>query len=442
MKNNIKSLLITGNGLDLNSKLQSSYKNFFKNNNKILNDLYYLEKIYINIFELVDGVVQDDDSIFEFEDDLKRNYYSLYCLIEWTLGNPKDLESVKIIEPFLDTISKVINGEDYSYWLLPGVMGNSIFHNWNDIESFIGEYLNDINNHNPGIVLALEQLKNSLSIKCLEYKCKPIDFNLFMIIAGCLNKIDKEKKSSKEDLYEAINKIDINEFLYSELKKLEDNFASYLKYEVEREEYKYNVVENISKIAGEDDVNILNFNYTNYKEYINEYRNKIALNVNKVINIHGNLDVDSHIIFGIDNKFGKEDSKKHPINIPMFTKTYRIMSISSVNSDDIRDLLNSKDNDPYEKIKFFGHSLSDADYSYFQSIFDNINLYSSDVILEFYYSKHTDDENYDEIDLHKAENDVFRLLDVYGQTLDNKDHGRNLLHKLLLEGRLVIKELE
>lgn len=32
------------------------------------------------------------------------------------------------------------------------------------------------------------------------------------------------------------------------------------------------------------------------------------------------------------------------------------------------------------------------------------------------------------------------LLSSYGNTLDNKNHGKNLVHKLLLEGRLIIKK--
>lgn len=31
-----------------------------------------------------------------------------------------------------------------------------------------------------------------------------------------------------------------------------------------------------------------------------------------------------------------------------------------------------------------------------------------------------------------------QLLTTYGETLDNKDHGKNLMHKLLLEGRLEV----
>ena len=36
---------------------------------------------------------------------------------------------------------------------------------------------------------------------------------------------------------------------------------------------------------------------------------------------------------------------------------------------------------------------------------------------------------------------AIRLLAAYGNTLDNKDHGKNLIHKLLIEGRLSVKPL-
>ena len=49
-------------------------------------------------------------------------------------------------------------------------------------------------------------------------------------------------------------------------------------------------------------------------------------------------------------------------------------------------VLLTKDN-PLE-IKFYGHSLREADYSYFQSIFDSYNLYeNSKVSLMFYFPK-------------------------------------------------------
>ena len=92
-----------------------------------------------------------------------------------------------------------------------------------------------------------------------------------------------------------------------------------------------------------------------------------------------------------------------------------------------------------KSIVFYGHSLAAADYSYFQSIFDFYSIYDSDVTLVFYYSVYKEN---DREQITKTQFDSIRkLLIEYGTTLDNKDHGKNLLHKLLLEDRLIIKEL-
>ena len=37
---------------------------------------------------------------------------------------------------------------------------------------------------------------------------------------------------------------------------------------------------------------------------------------------------------------------------------------------------------------------------------------------------------------------VYRLMNDYGETLDNKDHGKNLLHKMILEDRLSVQRVE
>ena len=36
---------------------------------------------------------------------------------------------------------------------------------------------------------------------------------------------------------------------------------------------------------------------------------------------------------------------------------------------------------------------------------------------------------------------ISRLLDSYGASMDNRDHGKNLMHRLFLEGRLSVVEL-
>jgi hypothetical protein len=39
-------------------------------------------------------------------------------------------------------------------------------------------------------------------------------------------------------------------------------------------------------------------------------------------------------------------------------------------------------------IKFYGHSLGEADYSYFQAIFDSVKLYGGGTRLVFYFRPH------------------------------------------------------
>ena len=66
-----------------------------------------------------------------------------------------------------------------------------------------------------------------------------------------------------------------------------------------------------------------------------------------------------------------------------------------------------------------------------QSIFDYYDLYgNSKVSLIFYYS-----EGYEQTDA------IYRLINSYGKTLSNREQGKNLIHKLLLENRLKIVEV-
>ena len=104
----------------------------------------------------------------------------------------------------------------------------------------------------------------------------------------------------------------------------------------------------------------------------------------------------------------------------------------------MRHYLSSDPGNETSTIKFFGHSLAEADYSYFQAIFDEVSLYESNTRLIFYYNERRPDGKNAQTEMFEKVN---HLITTYGQTLDNKDHGRNLLHKLLLEGRLVIKQV-
>ena len=82
-----------------------------------------------------------------------------------------------------------------------------------------------------------------------------------------------------------------------------------------------------------------------------------------------------------------------------------------------------------------------ADYSYFQAILDAVNLYEGSTSLVFFFRPHKSPTGkMGSVD--KARKDMMTkaiaLLTAYGATLDNEDYGANLVHKLLIEGRLAV----
>ncbi len=154
------------------------------------------------------------------------------------------------------------------------------------------------------------------------------------------------------------------------------------------------------------------------------------------MNIHGKL--GGEIIFGIDGK----DCMDNP-NAVSFTKTFRLMRRGGSRTDKLIGTANSANlQGATDVIKFYGHSLGKADYSYFQSIFDGVDLYESKTVLVFYYPFDSSDEEKNESWRNGLANSINDLLVDYGATMDNQDHGKNLMHKLLLEGRLILRGVQ
>ena len=173
-------------------------------------------------------------------------------------------------------------------------------------------------------------------------------------------------------------------------------------------------------------VNILSFNYTALFDILGVQSPCFYSNVHGklCLNMCAENCTDCNIIFGIDDTVIQSQDENSELH--KFSKTYRKM----LNVNASTRILPAKDNQLID-IKFYGHSLSEADYSYFQSIFDYYNLYENNkVSLTFYYSKGFEQTE-----------KVYRLINTYGKTLSNKDQGKNLTHKLLLENRLKIIEI-
>lgn len=239
---------------------------------------------------------------------------------------------------------------------------------------------------------------------------------------------------------EYVSQDELTNYLLDSLKDYEGLFADYLGQQVEGNgEYIQKAFELFAAIR---DVclsdsersqalsSVLSFNYTTPFGFDNW-----RLGIEATRNVHGVLG-ETDIIFGIDGKDVPADDPALP-----FTKTYRLLSLKT--SGNGRVIKTGNEGTTF--IKVFGHSLASADYSYFQSIFDAVNLYEGDTKLVFLYKIYPNmpggkvNEKAIREDLYVR---VSHLLIEYGATLDNIDHGKNLMHKLLLEQRLIIEPVE
>lgn len=258
------------------------------------------------------------------------------------------------------------------------------------------------------------------------------------LVAEYIKKTHESSKLSKWNLS------DVYAFLLSELHSLEHEFSTYLQEQVEQcDDYTSRadqlMIDLIHDELLEDmkdyDVkgSILSFNYTRPFESIEK---DCVINLS---NVHGSLE-KNEIIFGIDGSDCMDLD-----GVLEFTKTYRLMALGCPDmSEVVHHTSPVSGGSSTNLIKFYGHSLADPDYSYFQAIFDTVGLYASNTRLIFYFKPYkrgdgsscTEEEARDSV-----MKNVFKLLATYGKTMGNEDHGKNLIHKLLLEGRLSVKLL-
>lgn len=411
-------LLILGNGFDLHCGLKSSYKDFFQ------------------------STILD------------------------TIGGRYGLQQMKAgVSGFWETLL-------FGYYTTFG----KVNYNWCDIETIIKNTVLAIGNRNKGLAFeALESVKRREDPNEIKSVYGTIEHFIYI---NCMSifydTLYSGKTYSDNESYSLL----INRIL-QELHKFERGFCKYIKNNIvnpnnEKEyntQYIVNAMNLLNTLTGFTDiryetiddiierqeeayykplsptmyqsdwrekhilsqefsnlhsVNILSFNYTALFDILG-VQSPCLYN-----NVHGKLCMNKcaencascNIIFGIDDTVIQ--SQEENFELHKFSKTYRKMLIADAETS----ILPKIDNQMIE-IKFYGHSLSEADYSYFQSIFDYYNLYENNkVSLIFYYSK-----GFEQTD------EVYRLINTYGKTLSNKDQGKNLTHKLLLENRLKIIEV-
>lgn len=233
-----------------------------------------------------------------------------------------------------------------------------------------------------------------------------------------------------------MDRIGLLALLHAELRRLERLFSAFLAKQVAHTStYFADASALLAKLrddetpwggSGEGETSLLTFNYTQPFAHLD-----CGIAEDNMVNIHGNL--DGEVVFGIDGTECMGD-----LDVLPFTKTYRVASMGTKMSKAIYDTAAGGIGfSRTSAIKFFGHSLGVADYAYFQSIFDGVNLYGGNTKLIFYY------RSWQGVTQEEVRADMVRrvskLLATYGKTLDNKDHGKNLMHKLLLEGRISVR---
>lgn len=309
---------------------------------------------------------------------------------------------------------------------------------WYDVESAIKDWVGVANS--SGTLGKVETVRDYLEdlIVHSRFKQRPVDedgtigfVSYYLYCSYYLTRSSVPSLSS------------ISSIMFKELRELERSFSQYMHRVLsECTHYQDDAASLFSKLIEverpdekefEIHESVLSFNYTQPRLYPMGH----AI---PYVNIHGWLSDDeqaeSNIIFGIDaaNNINNRCSVS-------FTKTFRLMNLGGPRADEILHIpTGALWDSAMDMIKIYGHSLSPADYSYFQAIFDSVDLYSSVTKLIFFYCDH--DEIDKEAERINSMMRVTELLTTYGRTLDNKSHGGNLIHKLLLEGRLSVQYLE
>lgn len=395
-------ILVTGNGFDLQCKLASSYANYS-----------------LNRFD---------------QKDVKSFYSKFIPLAKIIPGINQQPMRPRVLSLYSETLANVTSELNFWEIIITFEYANDTGDvSWANIEQRIQEFIiplsfnvSDANRlymffHNNN--QSFEKTENLKLVLIRDIIKKIFDQNSSDELFGISKKLFIQSTTEQ-------NRYLFHRFLLNELHRFEKNFKEYLIGEVSKNESTYHansslLIDRILPNSGNNRVYMMTFNYTIPKlKQINGY----GTNVHGYI---GDYHIDGQgdeIIIGIDHaEIQASDSEKY-----MFTKTSRKLYYKPTI---VNQPLPNKST--VSKIVFYGHSLDLADYSYFQSMFDFYDIYGSSIMLEFAYTKFNE---YEET-IHPEK--VMKLLAKYGESMRSEpDKGKNLIHKLLLEHRLLISEID
>ena len=422
----LKQLIVLGNGFDLACGLKSSYADFF---------LQRFSELFC------DGKAESFEEMKE-KLELKRNKI-LRDINEMTRDPyyiiPNSCDYFKLCSKKWCS-NDTLNRWDVIFLFAQVCIGKDInLYEWQDVESIIYEVVS--------IVLTPSlQFKSKVSYKESAIVGKYNGKQFFNKIVSHISRIGK-----KGDVAGMATE------LLSELKKFETIFAKFIEEQFElnrKDEYISSAVDLLQDISrylpymqmdtnAIEQIDVLSFNYSldeNFRSVIEDSR------INSWSNIHGvasfktpnaikdktdyNRDLGLPApIFGVDNHDIVNETNETDLRIS-FTKPYRVIE------NNVNGIRESTGYEGVDLISIYGHSLGRADYSYFEALFDENNLYHSNCKIEYYYYQGEDEET-KVIKRQEAITKMYSLLTEYGMTLGDT-HGGSIVNRLNLENRLSV----
>ncbi len=414
----MKQLIVIGNGFDIHCGLKSSYSDFFVDR---FETLFCTDK-------------ENTKQIEELEDDLdgrRRKILSFISKIRGQLNfssnDNNDCDYFKRYKKKFFSEKRDITRWDLFFLFADACVDKSVNnYEWQDVESLIFDVISIALNANGAYKMNYAE---NVSIGPREDK----GIKLF-------SKLVYDLSFTGRDTTE-----EIAAELLKELKKFENIFAEYITNQIDLNQtnsgyidnaimlYKLISKYNLSSNFESDKVDVLSFNYSlddRFKDILDKETDDNRLETWS--NIHGIAHGEETPyypapIFGIDSHGIISQNGKLDLRVS-FTKAYRVIE------NEINEIRSSSGYAGEDLITIYGHSLGVADYSYFEAIFDESNLYYSDCKIEYYYYPGKNNQE-KLIKRQEAITSLYNLLTNYGNSL-SETNGDNIVNKLNLENRL------
>lgn len=379
--------LVLGNGFDLHCGLKTSYSNYFESNdskNKVIDDCL-----------VAYGIRADAENYVR-----QNTYRNDFCTKLTNEGcNLWDL---------------------YFYLASVGEDRKSKNWGWCDIESEIEQSLHAFS------VSSSQKYIWDIVYKTIKFQRLPFDENsmsdnYYILAAFALSECNRKPFVSESEFYV---------FLLNELKRFEKNFGKYV-----------NNQRNLS-MPSKANKSLSSF-AANSKKTINDlcnikrlksidtfnYDAPVLPRTNQIVTIHNVNGTIEWPIFGIDSDIFKSSDPQY-----IFSKTNRRMELDMSTSRTDKDV-------PFENVVIFGHSLDGADYSYFFSILDRMEItnFEKSSTIVFAYSIYDGDKEYlIKSNLRKS---ISKLFEAYSDYRGNGKQLNRLLDTLTTQGKVLMYEI-